>query len=125
MFSIFGTFSRVGIVVLLLAFAAGGYAFTAQNTVSPSQAGDGNNAVSGYTISGIHYALDSGNPSNVDEVQFDLDPAAPSTATVAIKIGGNKYGCLPLTSPQWFCITSSPQQLTVSGATNLEVVAAQ
>ena len=38
-------------------FATSAYAFTAANSVPASSAGFGGNAITGYTVSGIHYTL--------------------------------------------------------------------
>ena len=83
-----------------LAFAA--YAFTASNTVPDSKAGDGDGAISGYTVSSISYDLAT-DPASIDKVTFTLDAAA---GTVKAKVdasdtayadcantGGNNWSC--------------------------------
>jgi len=46
----------VGVVVLLTALGGGAaYAFTASNTVAPTFAGEGSNAVSGFQVYNVHY----------------------------------------------------------------------
>src|ERR1700709_1132309 len=46
-------------VIASMAIAGGAYAFTASNTVPASAAGAGAGAVSGYTVSALHYSLNA------------------------------------------------------------------
>lgn len=98
------------------------YAFTASNTVPTSNAGEGNGTVSGYTISNIDYSLNGTNPSNIDQVEFDLSPAPPASGEVVIKLNTQKYTCSVAGSTAT-CATTSPQA-TVSPTTSLTVIAA-
>ena len=61
------------LVALALILAATSYGFAAANTVPGSNAGDGSGAVSGYTISNIHYILNTTNPANIDTVTFSTN----------------------------------------------------
>lgn len=63
-----------------------GYGYAATNTVDPSNAGDGVGAVSGYTISNIHYGLDSNTPSNLASIEFDTNPVLPSNGSVRVSV---------------------------------------
>lgn len=125
-----GLIIRLGVVVALLAFAVGGYAFTATNTVPATNLGDGNNTISGYAIGKIHYTPDA-DPSLVDQVQFTLTPSIPagqaSGYTVKLNLGavGDWYNCDLANAPQslWVCFTSDTP--TFSSLTQLEVVVAQ
>jgi hypothetical protein len=112
------------VLVLSGAIVAGTYAFTDANTVPASKAGDGSGAVTGYTVSSIHYGLNATNPANVDSVTFTLDsaPVAGSTLRVQLAAGGSWYSCTNA-GASVSCTTTSPQA-TVLGVTALRVVVA-
>ena len=60
-------FTATRLIVALAAAAAitgGAYAFTAANTVPATNAGSGSGTVSGYTVSNIHYSLNTTTPNN-------------------------------------------------------------
>ena len=118
--------------VTAAAVAGGAYAFTASNTVPDSVAGAGSGAVSGYTVTNLHYGLNATNPGNVDSLTFTISPAVPSTSSGKVVIqaaltsgGPNTYTCSTDTAGSTAtCATTSPQ-LTVSTLTTVTVVAAQ
>src|SRR5688500_106215 len=74
-----------------------GSAFTAGNTMpGDSNAGDGTTAITGYTVSAVHYALSATNPENIDSVTFNLDSTPPAGSTMKIKLvsaGTTWYDC--------------------------------
>jgi hypothetical protein len=116
-----------------LAIGGGAYAFTASNTVSSSTVGAGAGAVSGYTITNLHYVLDSTTPANIDSLTFTIAPAVPSTGSgkvlisAALSTGGpTGYSCTTdlATGTTVTCVTTSPQ-LTATLLTGITVVAAQ
>ena len=110
------------LIVLVLSMAI--YAFAAANVVPASEAGDGSGAISGYTVSAIHYVLNAANPGNIDSVTFTLSAAPVAGGTVKITLDGtNWYSCTNVTTAVT-CVTTAPQQ-TVLLATNLRVVVAQ
>jgi hypothetical protein len=123
-------------VVIAIAIAAiigtGAYAFTASNTVANSTAGSGVGTVSGYTVSGIHYALNATTPVNIDSLTFTVSPVIPSTGTgkvivqAALTTGGpTTYTCSSNTTGDTVtCVTTSPQ-LLADKLTSLTVIAAQ
>ena len=114
--------ASVLLIVLVLSMAI--YAFAAANTVPASSAGDGSGAISGYTVSAIHYTLNAANPGNVDSVAFTLSAAPVAGGTIKITVDGvNWYSCTNVTTAIT-CVTTAPQA-TVVGATNLRVVVAQ
>ena len=79
--------SRIVVAVAVaLAIGGGAYAFTASNTVPPSTAGAGSGAVSGYTVTNLHYALDATTPTNIDSLTFTISPTVPSTGTGKVVI---------------------------------------
>ena len=125
--------SRIAVaVVVALAIGGGAYAFTASNTVPASTAGAGSGAVSGYTVTNLHYTLNATSPSNIDSLTFTISPSVPSTGTgkvvisAALSTGGpTNYTCTTdSTGAVATCATVSPQ-LTAALLTGVTVVAAQ
>lgn len=128
-----GLKSRIVIAALAtMAVAGGAYAFTAANTVPSSTAGAGAGAVSGYTVTNIHYGLNATTPANIDSLAFTVSPAVPSTGTGKVIVqatlstgGPNTYTCVTDTAgTSVTCATTSPQ-LTADKLTSVTVVAAQ
>jgi hypothetical protein len=117
-----GRFTTV--LVLAGAIVAGTYAFTAANTVPTTKAGDGSGAVSGYTVSSVHYTLNAANPYNIDSVAFNVDvaPVAGSTLRAQLAPAGSWYTCTNVATAVT-CNTTAPVQ-TVLLATSLRVVIA-
>jgi len=112
------------VLLIVLVLSMGIYAFAAANTVPASSAGDGSGAISGYTVTAIHYVLNTTNPGNIDSVTFTLSAAPAAGGTVKITLDGtNWYSCTNVTTAVT-CVTTTPQQ-TVTLATNLRVVVAQ
>src|ERR1700729_439286 len=116
-----------------LAIGGGAYAFTASNTVPATTAGAGAGAVSGYTITNIHYVLDATTPADIDSLTFTISPAVPSasggtvTIAAALSTGGpTNYVCSPnVAGTTVTCATTTPTQLTTTLLTGITVVAAQ
>src|SRR5574337_1312133 len=80
----------------LLALTMVAYAFAASNTVPASSAGDGSGAISGYTVSNVHYTLNATNPANIDNVSFTIAPALLAGGSVQVKLvsaGGSWFNC--------------------------------
>jgi hypothetical protein len=114
--------ATVLLIVLVLSMAI--YAFAAANVVPASSAGDGSGAISGYTVSTIHYVLNAANPGNIDSVTFTLSTAPAAGGSIKISLdGANWYSCTNVTTTIT-CVTTAPQA-TVLLATNLRVVVAQ
>jgi hypothetical protein len=105
-------------LIVSLVFATAAFAFAATNTVPDTTAGDGSGAISGYTVSNVHYNLNATNPGNVDSVSFTI---APTTGTVKVQLASTWYDCTN-TAGSVSCTTSG---LTALAATSLRVVAAQ
>jgi|SRR5581483_10573692 len=117
--------TRTLLVIALVALVmAATYAFTASNTVPGSQAGSGSGAISGYSVSNIHYTADATTPDNMDSVSFDLDNAA-GDVKVTVVDGGTVYDCGASAgvSNTVTCDTTAGTQATISPANNLTVVA--
>ncbi len=119
-------------VIVALAIGGGAYAFTASNTVPASTAGAGSGAVSGYTVTNLHYALNASTPGNIDSLTFTISPTVPSSGSgkvvisAALSTGGpTNYTCSSdTTGATVTCATTSPQ-LTAALLTGVTVVAAQ
>ncbi len=123
--------------VLVAAAAAiviggGAHAFTASNPVPSTTAGAGSGAVSGYTVTALHYSLDVTTPPDIDSLTFTISPNVPSTGTGMVTIqavlttgGPMAYPCTTdTTGVTVTCATTSPQ-LTAGSLTGVTVVAAQ
>jgi hypothetical protein len=118
--------------VAALAIAGGAYAFTAANTVPSSTAGAGSGSVSGYTVSGLHYVLDTTTPANIDSMTFTISPAVPSTGSGKVIVqaslttgGPNTYTCSTNTAGDTVTCTTASPQLTADKLSTVTVVAAQ
>ena len=116
----------MGAVALILAVST--YGFAAANTVATSGAGDGNAAISGYTIGGIAYTLNATDPSTLDGVAFTVTPAGtnpqPTTVKIQLTTGGTWYSATHGTGTAWSVDLTSASVTAVS-IDNLRVVAAQ
>lgn len=111
----------VGSVAALMGLA--GSAFTAANTLpTDTQAGDGARAITGYTVSNVHYGLNATNPEDIDSVTFSLDSTPPAGSTMKIQLAaaGDWYSCTNAAAALT-CPTTEPQA-TVAGSSNLRVI---
>ena len=114
------------IVAVVFAFATVAYASAAANTVPTSKAGDGSGVVSGYTVSAIHYNLNSTNLGTIDSVTFTLNVAPVAGSTIKIKLvnaGTTWYTCTN-SGTAVTCNNGSTLGASVSAVDNLEVVIA-
>ena len=110
------------VIVLVVLAATGAYVFTASNTVPATNAGSGSGAISGYTISGVAYNLNSSNPNNIDSVAFTIAPTTAGTVKIQVVSGGTWYTCTN-TAGSVSCDTTVGTQATVAPANQLTVVA--
>ncbi len=111
-----------GLVILSLALTAGTYAFAAANTVPASNAGDGNGAVSGYTVSNIAYDINTdSDPTDVDSVSFTLSANAGQVFAKLVASGSTYTSCTggPL---NWTCAMPAAGPTVVS-VDDLRVIA--
>lgn len=121
------TFRSIIILIVALVFASTAYALAASNTLADAgKAGDGSNTVSGYTVTGVTYNLDAGNPSLIASVEFDLDALA---SDVAASLSDN-----PFTTETWATTCTNvvnhwtctfPAGTTAVDADSLRVIAGQ
>lgn len=117
-------------VALVLVLAAAAYGFAAANTVPASNAGDGSGAITGFTVSAIHYTIDATAPSanNMTSVTFTIAPSAGASGTAYVSLdGGTTWktcsiaGGTAVTCPN----PAGDIGVTPLSATSLQVVAAQ
>ena len=114
------TFKLFLILLVVVVIAVSAYAFAAANTVPTSKAGEGSGAVSGYTVSSIHYDLNATDPTTLDDVTFTLDAAATTVQVKLVSTGSTWYSCTNLGTNNWKCVTAGA---TVNSVDNLDVVA--
>jgi hypothetical protein len=120
------------VAVVAAAVSGGAYAFTASDTVPTTAVGAGSGAVSGYTVSALHYSLNATTPANIDTLVFTITPPVPSTGGGKVNIqaaltagGPTNYTCTTDTAGSTAtCATTTPQ-LTAALLTGVTVVAAQ
>jgi hypothetical protein len=117
----------IGGLGAIIALSLAGHAFLAANTVPASHAGDGSGAISGFTVSAVHYVLNSTTPSNLDSLTFTISPA-PATVSGTVKVKTPSTGAwitcgvsgTTVTCPSTGTLTG----VTVTSLDSLEVVAA-
>ena len=108
------------IVTVAFAFTSITYAYAAANVVPDSKAGDGSGAITGYTVSAIHYVLNS-TPTTIDSVTFTLNSTPVAGSTIKIKLvaaGSTWYTCTNVTTAVT-CVTTGASVLS---ADDLRVV---
>jgi hypothetical protein len=115
----------MGIVALVLLLSASAYGFAAANTVPATNAGDGNTAISGYTITAVHYTLNGTTPSNIDSVGFTIAPSIPAGGVVYAKLRSASTTYFSCTITGGVTISCNTAGETASAVNELRVVAAQ
>ncbi len=117
--------TRLLLVTMLIALVgAATYAFTASNTVPGSKAGEGTGAISGYTVSNIHYTIDSSDATLLSTVDFDLSAAA-NDVKITLSNGGQVYDCGSAGAGPSFSVSCDVTGVpaSINPADNLTVVA--
>jgi hypothetical protein len=112
-----------GMLILVLILAAAVYGFANANTVPASYAGDGENSISGYTVTNLSYDIYTDtDPSDIDGIDFTLSANA-GQVYVSFDGGTSWQDCSPGTpSASISCTLGTP--ITVLSATQLRIVAA-
>jgi hypothetical protein len=103
------------ILLLALILSVGAYAFAASNTVPGSVAGDGEGAISGITITDIHYNISNADPSTISSVVLTTSVAVPATVEVQIKLvdaGTTWYTCAAPSGTTITCTTTGADVVT-------------
>jgi hypothetical protein len=108
------------LIVVILATSA--YAFAASNTVPASNAGEGQAAIGGYTVTNVTYTYSTANPSLLTFVDFDIAPAATKAGVSLVSgVGGVLTDCGALTAGGTHA--HCPVSTSVLNANMLRVVA--
>jgi hypothetical protein len=115
------------VFALALVLSVSAYGFAAANDVAKSGAGDGATAISGYDITNVAYTLDTGTPTKITSVAFDIAPhisggAAAGSAKIKLFDAETAYHTCVVSSGAATCSIGSGGVLT-SLADNLSVVA--
>ena len=112
------TTKMVAVLVMALVLASVTYAFAAANTMPADiAAGDGEVAVTGYTVSNIAFTHNA-DRSLLDAVSFDISPT-PATAQVQLESGGAWYDCTEGATTT----CTFPSSVTVLSVTQVRVLA--
>ena len=111
------------VVLAVLAGALLGRVATAANTVPTGLVGQGSQATSAYSITGIGYTLDVNNPQDVAQVAFTIGPSSARVVKARLYNAGSWYACTN-SAGSVTCATTSPA-VPATSANNLTVVATQ
>jgi hypothetical protein len=115
----------LAVVVVALATAFGANAFTASNTVDPSQSGAGSAGITGYLVTNPGYTY-SADGTTVTAVSFNLDGAASDVkaALTDTPVLADWQDCAAsaATTP-WLVTCTFATPVAVEFATKLSVVA--
>jgi hypothetical protein len=118
-----GVVTKLAGLALVAVVATAGYAYASSILGSDSGQGDGAGAISGYTVSNVHYTLGANDPTRVTTVSFSL-AGADEPASVKAALGGDWLACASAaTAHNWSCAV--PGGMAVASVTDLRVVAAQ
>ena len=116
--------TRLLVALLCAGVLAGGtYAFTASNTVSASKAGDGNAAITGYSVSNVTYTRDPLDPTMLSSYTFDLSAAATDVNAKPVTTQAVYDTCVNTTGNTWTCPATSGT--TMLSLDNLRVIASE
>lgn len=136
-FGLVGKLLAGGAMVALL--TGGAFAMMASNNVPASNAGQGQNSISGYDVSNVHYSLSEPDGSTIQEVDFTLTPQTPgnhpATSAMAVLLDsngnplGSVYFCALTDNPDGTqnaaCSTDGGDEASTHDAVQLSVTAAQ
>ncbi len=115
------------ILVALLcagALGAGTYAYTASNTVDATQAGDGNAAITGYTVTDPTYTRDATDPTLLGSYSFDVNGPATRVDAKPVTAQATYDSCTQVgVTTVWTCPAAAGT--TMLSLDNLRVVASE
>jgi hypothetical protein len=120
------TFKLAAVLLAVVVLTMAIYGFAASNTVSTSGAGDGSAAISGYTVTNVHYVLDAVDPSLISSMAFTVAPAIPAGGSVQVKLvatGTTYTACTVSGGTNVTCTFAGG--VSVLAADQLRVIAAQ
>ncbi len=78
--------SPIAVLAAVVIVSGSVFAFAAANTIDPSSAGAGSQAVSGYTTTDVTYKFTSANPETLEYVQFSLVPTIAGEKNAATHV---------------------------------------
>lgn len=117
----------IAMVLFALLLMGSTYGFTATNTVPTSKAGSGASTVSGYTVSEIHYNLNTTTPTSFASLNFNVAGTVAAGSSLKVNDGttwgtctAGTYDGVTLKTP----ITCSSVTGAVTALTSLQVVVA-
>ncbi len=105
-------------IILVIVLMVAAYAYAAQNVVPVSGAGDGDEDISGYTVSLVTYTLDAADPSLIDAVSFNIAPTAGASPAREVQVK------LVDTSTTWFACDESGAPAVTCDITGVTVISA-
>lgn len=116
------TIRRLAVLGLFAVLAVSAFGFAAAN-IGPgeTQAGESDETISGYTISGVKYNLVATNPQQIESVEFAASPAIVATDSVFVQLDGNGWtDCSGVSGSPVTCTLSSP--VNVLDADNFQLI---
>ena len=114
---------RTTAVLFAVLIGAATFAAAASNTVPASRAGDGNNTISGYTVTNVAYSLSAADPTQIDLWTFDLNAAASVVRSKVVSGSSTYVSCTNTGGTSWQCDPAANP--TVLAANQLDVIAVQ
>ena len=119
----------IAIALIILLISIVGYGYTAANVVPESGAGEGSEAISGYTISNVDYTLLVADPTSVGSVSIDVaataGASAPNTVQITVDGGTTWITCTGPTGSTWACAFAAGSEPAVADLATLQVVAVE
>ena len=73
----------LALLVMAIILGAATYGFAESNTVTSGAAGEGSGTISGYTVTNVHYTLNSTTPTQFTSVSIDLGATAATNNVYA------------------------------------------
>ena len=107
--------------------AAVTFALTASATVPATDAGQGSNSITSYTLSNIVYTPNAASPKNIDSITFTLSPSTPVPSSLRARLSssGTYVTCTNTAGTNnWSCPASGAFSADAATAT-VDVVAVQ
>ena len=118
-------FRVLALLALAVVMSAATYGFAAANSVPAGLAGEGQGAISGYTVSNVVYALDNSDPTQFASVSFTLSANA-SDVYAGVAAGGTIFWSSSCSGgPINFSCSLAGSTVSVNAANELHVSAVQ
>jgi hypothetical protein len=113
----------LGAAMIVGMLASASYALTASNTFADAtnKSGAGSQAITGFDVSNVHYALDGTDNTKYSAVTFDLDGTAGDVRAKVLSTATTYVTCSATTGNGWTC----PITNTVAESDSLTVIAVQ